>query len=336
MRNRAKTKLDRTFRALAFVVGFALAGLLSSCQKPPAVDPEVVARVGGHEIRAGELRAEMARRNRVSRVPVEAKEVLQEMINREALCAAAIAKGLDRDPEVRRAWKNLLVGKLKERELQPLLDSAQISEQELGEHYRQNIARYTKPAQARLALLRLRTDRLMSDEKRAALENQMMEARRAALGLDPQTRDFGPLAANYSDEQATRFKGGDIGWLDTDAAKYRWNSQALTAGFALRKTGEVSGVIHGEDGVYLVKLVDRREAEATPLKQIEPAARHQLLARKRQQIEKEFADQTRLAASVTIEEERMKMFTGSSLRKEASPADVAASKFAGLPGTKQE
>jgi peptidyl-prolyl cis-trans isomerase C len=288
----------RLLKQLVTMVLFLLSGAIGCRKATVALDEDLLARVGTNEIRMAEFQAEFA--ERTGRSSGAAKEVLEEMITRRALYAVALEKGLDRDPSVRRAWESLLIGTLKERDLQPRIEGAEIPDQEVKEHYEQNLARYTKPAQARLAILRLRIDPHANQQKLKELQDRMGEARQRAIESGAEIRDFGALAVTYSDDPSTRHKGGDVGWLDEDPAKYRWDPAVLAAGFALSEIGAVSEIVQTGDGLYLVKLTDRRAAETAALKQIEAAARHRLLLQKRQEIEKAFIAQARQSASIEI------------------------------------
>src|SRR5262245_57570140 len=70
-------------------------------------DPSVVAMVADAKIRLEDLQAEIARRGNAS--AVDPKTVLQQMINRRALVARARRLGLERNPEIVRAYENLLI-----------------------------------------------------------------------------------------------------------------------------------------------------------------------------------------------------------------------------------
>ena len=101
------------------IVGGVLLVLVGGCE--PKSKPDVVARVGSREIRAQDVEAEMERRQRAQRPVLSKQDLLEEMIEREALIARAVQAGLDKDGDLRRSYENLLIGKLKQQELEPRL-----------------------------------------------------------------------------------------------------------------------------------------------------------------------------------------------------------------------
>ena len=58
---------------------------------------------------------------------------------------------------------------------------------------------------------------------------------------------------SYSEEKMTRFKGGDIGWLQVGKERYRWPDAVVESGFALSQVGQFSQVIETTGGYYLLK-----------------------------------------------------------------------------------
>ncbi len=260
-------------------------------------DTDLLARVGPHEIRAEQFRSEMARR-RVRPKKLDKRALLEEMIDYETFVVKAIEAGLDKDPEFVRSYRNLLVGRFKQWNLTPRIEGVVITEEDITAHYEENADAYTRPAKVRLAFLYLKTTSMTSGGKRAALLARMTKAREKALNLKD-VRGFGPLAITYSEDQVTRYKGGDIGWVQ-EGRKYRWNVEAIAAGFALGKPGDISDIITTDMGLFLVKLLDQRESAKTPLKKVRTRIRHKMLLERRKQTEKAFLEEMRDATQIEV------------------------------------
>lgn len=278
--------IRRLAGAVCLVVGL---GLIAGCSKPAAPDPTLLAKVGAREIRVADLQQEIGWRLKNHRPLPDAKALLEELISREVLLQKARAAGLEQDPNVTRAYQAMLVGKFKERELAPRVDAASVSIQEVRAEYERQLNQYVRPAKARLAIIYIQSDSQMSAERAAELRARIAQARQQALTLPKDSRGFGQVAVNFSEDPATRFKGGDIGWFDQGRSNYRWPDDVIAAGFALPSAGAVSDVIQAGNGFYLVMKLDARAAETTPLEQAEEGLRRRLLAQKRQQLEQSFA-----------------------------------------------
>jgi hypothetical protein len=273
------------------LISWLIYGYISREARP---DPDVLARVGPREIGANRFQEEALRRGGLRSAALDRKALLDEMIDYEVLLVQALEAGLDQDPEVRRSYHNLLVGKLRQQMLQPRIEAVEVTDEEVERYYQAHIDDYTRPARVRLAILHLETHPTMSDEKREAIRARMTEAHEKAKEIPPEVRGFGPLSIDYSAHQASRYKGGDIGWL-SEGRDYRWPEPVVSAGFALDRSGEVSDVIETEEGLYLVRLLDRRPAEVAPLETVAARIRHKLLLEKRREVEETFLAEKRAA-----------------------------------------
>ncbi len=281
----------------------ACIGLLAGCSKP--VDP-VLARVGAREFRAADLRAEVDYRMKKRRPIPDRETLLREMMTQEALLQRARQAGLDGDSEVRRELNNLLINKLWDREVASRVASVNVSDDEIKAEYDRNLERYTQPPKVRLAMLQLNGRRVMSDTKRAELRSRMEEARRKALEKPaPAVKGaaaggFGPLAVDYSEDVASRFRGGDLGWLNQGSSGYHWPAAVLQAGYALPR-GKISEVLEIGGTFYLLKKTDERPSTVKPFEQVQGALRHALLQGKREALETAFHDEALRRTAATID-----------------------------------
>ena len=276
----------------ALALGASL-GLLAGCAKKSAPDPSVLARVGPREIRVADLKQEMEWRQKNRRPVPDAPALLEEMVAQELMLQRARAAGLEKDSEVQRAYRNVLITKIKERELTPRVETAVVSPEELRAQYEKQIAQFTRPAKARLAVIHIKTDPKMSAEKVAGARARIDEARQAALALPKDAKGFGVVAVNFSEDQSSRYKGGDIGWFDQGLLGYSWPEAVVSAGFALAQAGDLSDVIPADRGFYLVTKLDTRDALVTPLAQVEDGLRRRLLVEKKQAAERAFQQELR-------------------------------------------
>lgn len=248
------------------LLGLGYAGFrLRPHPTPPPVFDETVATVAGETITLSDLRAELERRARRG-ASAEPGAVLEDLIRRETLVARARELGLAEDPELVLAWKRLLIAELKKRELEPriaaLAPAAPVATEEASaKSGPEGEPRRPVVAQARVAILRqeisARTSEVRRRQSRAALE----EARRRAATLGAGVSDFGAVAVEFSDDQATRYQGGDLGWVtEADSGpELNLDPRVLAAVRDLRTVGEVSPVIEAPGAYYVVRLAGRRE-----------------------------------------------------------------------------
>lgn len=257
-------RVAQSICAIASVSGLLFA---SGCapREVAGTDP-VVLEVGGRVILLSELQAQVdSLKHNGASLPEDPAIFVEHYVDRQVAVAAALELGLDSDPELQRQWENLLIGRLEQKLVQAALAELSVTSDEVADYYQTQIAKYTTPAQLHLALLFLPVQKHMDDAARGALKTRLLEARELAMELPADTRGFGALASQYSEEGTSRFKGGDIGWLQADSNGYRWPSQVIDSAFALAQNGAFSEVIEVAEGYYLLKQLDSRPEKIRPL-----------------------------------------------------------------------
>lgn len=222
--------------------------VLAGCKpKNERIDNPLLARVGTSEIRADEVR------QRLAGTGARPEDILPQLVDEYALAERAKQLGLDQKPEILRSYRNLLAGRLREEVLEPALSALEPTEEAIGQYYEQNKdKKYTRSAQCRGALLYVEAPESHPD-RRAQGRLRIEQARQDALKQEnsPDLRGFGALAATYSEDQTTRYKGGDFGWIAENDLPARWPAQVMKKLFALKDTGEVSDVLEAPEGFFL-------------------------------------------------------------------------------------
>lgn len=265
----------------------------------------MVARVGAREIRASDLQREAERRQNLHRAVPGREALLQEMIQQEALLQRARQAGLDQDPQLAHEIENLLIGRLMERELTRQIETVKVTPAEIQAEYEASLARFTKPAKARLAILFLEAGAKSSPASRTQTRERLAEARRKfqdnpeAVRRTALNPGFGTLAPEYSDDQASRYRGGDIGWIDVGNFSGRWPKSVLETACSL-EVNRISEILETDAGYYLVMKTDARPGSVTPLAQLEPELRQSLLLKKRRELDETYRKETMRQAGVTI------------------------------------
>jgi len=282
----------------------AATGLLGALLVHANVD--VLARIGNQSITPSEFRQEMVRRG--GNLPGQYATVeqrlalLQEMIEFEGLAAAALRAGYDSDPEILALFKKLLVARYQRDMLDQRLALLEVSDEDVAEFYREHLDEFTQAERVQAALVFIRIPANASPEKRVELEQRAQAALAAARDLT--VNHFGPVARQYSDDTASRYKGGVIGWLKPGRDRaYQWDPQVLEAVYALHDPGELGPVVRTDEGLYLVRLVDRQESAARSLNLIKDGLRARLLREKQQRAHAELLGEVLQGLDIEINRE---------------------------------
>ncbi len=271
--------------------------------EPPAPAPAPLARVGEAIITKEDFAREAERRRAGGRLPADAATLLREMVERQAMLQKAGDEAA-RDPEIRREVENLLLARWLDKSRQAERAALAVSDEELRSAYDADRDSWTRPAQVRLAIL---FRRLAAGAPAAELEQLAGVLRKAVADFkaDPKAatragrmQGFGSVAADNSEDTVSRYRGGDLGWLEVRSDGYRWPDEVVRAGFALG-VGEVSDVIRAGEGLYVVMKSGARPARVTPFEEAAVGLRRRLLREKQETLEREFM--RRLLAEVKVE-----------------------------------
>lgn len=301
-----------------------LLGLLAGCSRPVPPDPDLLAKVGSREIRSAEFKDWMKRRS-ASDDPAQMRALLEEVIDHHSLVQAAEKAGLDKDPELRRSWENMLVGKLRQAQLESQFSNSAPTGPQVESYYNDNLASFTQPGARRGAVLFIETPPKMSAEQKSQARRRMEQARERALELaqkDPDLRGFGSLAVEFSEDQTTKYKGGDFGWIEEGRGDSRFDSAVPKALFDLSAPGAIGEILETPRGFYLLRLAELRAARAKPLEAAKNAIERKLTLENRRKTEESWKKQIRAATPVQIYTNALRAGLSSSVSPapEAPPA----------------
>lgn len=267
----------------------------------PAAPEEsaVLAVVGGRPITFADLRRGAAP-GVATREELRAR--LDALVLEESLAAVARAEGYEQREEVRRAVDRLLAARYRAERLEPRLQSVTVAEEEVAAWYAAHPAEFAVPRRVRGAVVLVAVPRKADARTRAAKRAKAEGALEAARRLPPATPGFGPVAAEVSDDRATRYAGGDTGWLEEAEAVDRWGAETARALFSLGAPGALAPLVETPEGFALVKLTEERPAAARPLDEVREAVRRRLLVERQGAVERAFAAEVARQAGAVVDE----------------------------------
>lgn len=286
--------------ACAFLV--LVIGCDAGQSKPRSSESESVASIDGEPITVDAFKVEMARRRGQFGTEEQKKALLDDMVRSEVLYAAARKAGYDQDLEILVQFKRLIANKFIKDHLEPRLAELSVSEAEIEDYYNKHQAVFVTPKKVRAAVIPITVPAAASEEKKSELLDRAKAARAEALEQAQGTPSFGAIAIKYSDDQATRYRGGDIGWMQEKKSRSRWDEEVMTALFSLTEVGEISPVITTTSGHYLVKLMEVRESAPRSLAEAKGWIHHKILNDKKKQVVDDFYKDVGRRVSVTVNE----------------------------------
>jgi parvulin-like peptidyl-prolyl isomerase len=128
-----------------------------------------------------------------------------------------------------------------------------VTEADIQGFYQANVERYRVNERVNAAMIHLPLSWKATPERRAELTQLADRLRAQAEAAAGDRPSFGLLALTNSAHQASRYRGGELGWLDRQAASQTFEPAVVEAMFALPQPGVVSAVVTGRDGLYLFR-----------------------------------------------------------------------------------
>jgi peptidyl-prolyl cis-trans isomerase C len=290
----------------------ALAALAGGCRKkaeseaapapgapagPPQTSEELkvpLAKVDDVTITLGELQDRINRQSPYVRqryTSLEQKrEFLDSLVRFEILAKEAYRRGLDKDPEVVRTMKQVMIQKLMREEFDAKITADSVPEAEIRAYYDANLGEYAKPEEVRVSAIVVKN--------KAQADRVAAEARGEAGKTNKGFRD---LVTRYSSDEDLKLRGGDLRYFD--AASKELPAPVVKAAFALVNTGDVSGAIDGGNGsFYVLKQTGRKRAVTKSYDDAKAQIRNKLFRDRRMAAQKEFVEASRARAKVQIHE----------------------------------
>lgn len=265
----------------AILLSAVLLLVLAGCGRPASEadsgSEDVLAEVGGRRILRADLEREMATRGRSA----DPGTVLGELVRFELDLAEARRAGIEDEPGTRRAVERLLVSRLHER--RPAAAAAAVADAEVAALYDREADRFTRPAAVRGSVLRVAVSPKADPEARAR-RAELAEALRAkAESLDG--TGFQSLVRERSDDAATRYSGGDTGWIPDG------ESGALPAAVAdalrgLAVSDRALALVETTNAFHIVRFRESRPAARRPLAEVAEGLRHRLRLAKAEELER--------------------------------------------------
>jgi peptidyl-prolyl cis-trans isomerase D len=143
-------------------------------------------------------------------------------------------------------------------DLAKLRDSTQVSDEDLRAYYNSHIDQYKVENRAHVEHILFKTigktDAEIAEIRQKA-EDVLKKAKSGA--------NFEDLAKKYSEDDATKAKGGDLGWI----VEKQTVPEFEQAAFSVPK-GSVSDLVKTQYGFHIIKVLDRETAHTKPFEEV--------------------------------------------------------------------
>jgi peptidyl-prolyl cis-trans isomerase C len=282
-----------------------------------------VAKVGGRYVTVDELSRRIGEQPVGVRPSFASRERRSDLLNSivrfELLAQEALESGIDKDADVQRIFKQLIVERLQQREYEPRIQ-ARISEAEVLKYYESHRDELHPSDLVRA------TEILVSSEARA----RQVAAAAAKLPAKSRLEGFRGLVRSFSEDAAGKARGGDTGFFDRGSGALP--GPVVDATLALGDKGDISPPVRSEKGWHVVQLVDKRPRPTRSKEEAMAEARRRLSVEHRRRIMDDVLAQLRRKFGVELYEDNLELVDldpgilgGTGQRSPSAPVNTTAS-----------
>ena len=175
------------------------------------------------------------------------EEELKERLEQEGMTLEKFKQSIREEIEGRRDQieRQLLEDRIRAK----VVGTIEPTEEELKKYFEDHKYKYATPEMVRARHILIKVAEDATEEEVAQARARIEEIKRK---LD-EGADFAELAKEYSEDEATADKGGDLGWFQRGQMVKEFEEAA----FALQP-GQISDIIRTKYGFHIIKLEDRR------------------------------------------------------------------------------
>jgi peptidyl-prolyl cis-trans isomerase C len=287
-------------RRLLIGLGLAVVSATGGCQDMPGRSlassgrADVLAQIDDSVITVAEFQERINSQSPYVRARYTSlehkKEFLDNLVKFEILAKEAQRKGYDKDPEVLRTMKQVMIQKLLKQEFERVRIE-DVPEADIKAYFDSHQDEFNKPPEVRVSMILVKDDatakKVEGDARLKGIENA----------------GFRELVSQYSVDQETKDRGGDLRFFDANSKELP--REIVDAAFKLQNIGDTTGAVKTKGGVAILKLTGQRKALVRSLEDVKQQIRSKLYRERRQKMMDDFEQGLRQKAKVEVHPERL-------------------------------
>ena len=145
--------------------------------------------------------------------------------------------------------------------------SEPVSDEEIEKYYNENPEDFGDPGSAHIAHIYIEAYDFMSKDKRNAAKKTIETIYNLLLA----GANFEELASQYSNDEKSRSRNGDMGWIKKGNL-----FPALDNSIFKTKKGEITTILEGPDGFHIFKVLDKKFGKVPPLSEVKGMIKQKL------------------------------------------------------------
>ncbi len=256
----------------------------------------VLATVDGVEITVAEFQDRINKQSPYIRARYtsneQRREFLDNLVRFEVLAQQAQTEGYDKDIDVVRTMKQVMIQKLMKTRFEEGIRPEDIKEADMQAYFDSNPGEYNKPEEVRVSAI------ILDDAAKAktVAKDALGEAGRTNKG-------FRELVVAHTTDEESKKRGGDLRYFSKESSNVP--KEVIEAAFTLKKTGDVVGPISAGSAFYIIKQTGHRKAINKTFDEVKRQIQNRLYREMRTQAQKDYVEKLKASAKIEIFDDKL-------------------------------
>lgn len=221
------------------------------------------------------------------------RELVDELVQFEALAAEAARLGYGQDPDVRRTVKQQMVSRLVQKDFESKLKAENVPDTDVQAYYDEHQAEFHQKEAVGVSAIFAKS--------KAKADHAYAEAQtlpRGPASLEEQQERFRELVTKYSDDRASTSRAGDLMFFYADSTVVP--KPIVEAAFRLKAVGDLAPPIEAEQGWAVILLTQKRPGINRPLAEVKREIQQRLIGNLRAKAVDTFVQELKKKSRITI------------------------------------
>ncbi|MDA8082942.1 MAG: peptidylprolyl isomerase [Nitrospiraceae bacterium] len=197
--------------------------------------------------------------------------ILERMIQVLAVADMAKKKGLDKDPAIQTQVEYFTKEILAQEMLKTIGNDIAVTDKDIDQYYKAHLEDFKVPEMVHARHILIRFEKAPSEAEALISNGKAKEKAESILARIRAGEDFAKLAEEYSDDNGSKAKGGDLGFFPRGKMVPAFENAAFSL-----KPGQVSDLIETNYGYHIIKVEERQPAGVPPLEKVKEAVREKI------------------------------------------------------------
>tara|TARA_Y100001934_G_C12341267_1_gene770355 strand:+ start:715 stop:1806 length:1092 start_codon:yes stop_codon:yes gene_type:complete len=305
---------------LRYTIASCCLGLLACSQPatPPPAEPQqcpsllptgsgegsAIVSIGKHSISVADVERRINDQPPFVRQRYETRERLEQyvdrMIERQLFAMEAIERGVLDKPRVLDTVLSTLAQELSREVMTERVNVAEVTDEEAKTYYDEHQSYYNKDEAVRVSHIYFQAN---NDKAAAKAEAEKAHEELAAAAKRKERGAFRDAAQKYSDDEATKSRGGDLMYLTETRLRERYGDGIAKSIWNLPKLKAMTPVVEGRDGFHIFRLTGRRQALHQSFDTVKERIRHRIFRDRRRKARESYFEELKTKYAVSVNKE---------------------------------